>query len=260
MNRMNRTELVKEQYRSTDNLNIRITLHEKYSTNRQGFGNWILEQYRFFPGCRILELGCGTGDLWESHTDLLPASSELILSDFSQGMVTEVQKKFAACPHISCQKIDIANIPFPNCSFDWVIANMMLYHVPNLEGALAEAARVLKPGGHFAAATYGEHGIADYLEEHLHAYGFSQKVNNTFTLQNGNVLLSRRFRTVERCVYPDALEVTETKDLVDYILSMTSMTNLSLDRAALFAYFEAQKNECGVIRIPKEYGMFLCTL
>lgn len=52
---------VKEQYKTSANLNTRISIHQKYSVNKQGFGSWIFSQYRFRENDRILELGCGNG-------------------------------------------------------------------------------------------------------------------------------------------------------------------------------------------------------
>ena len=59
MNTINDFKSVKKQYSSTENLNTRISIHEKYSTNKQGFGNWIFEHYDLGEDSNILELGCG---------------------------------------------------------------------------------------------------------------------------------------------------------------------------------------------------------
>lgn len=59
---VNQPETVQKQYQMTDNLNTRISVHEKYSTNKTGFGNWLFSHYDFSSGNKILELGCGTGD------------------------------------------------------------------------------------------------------------------------------------------------------------------------------------------------------
>ncbi len=46
-----------EQYKTAENLNIRISIHQKYSVNRQGFGNWIFSTYQIGEGMKVLELG-----------------------------------------------------------------------------------------------------------------------------------------------------------------------------------------------------------
>jgi ubiquinone/menaquinone biosynthesis C-methylase UbiE len=58
---------VRKQYADSKNLSIRTSLHQKYSTNSVPFPDWIFSHYEFFAGCRILELGCGTGDFWVSR-------------------------------------------------------------------------------------------------------------------------------------------------------------------------------------------------
>lgn len=61
------------------------------------------------------------------------------------------------------RKIDITDIPFEDGSFDFAIANHMLYHVPDLDKAIGEVHRVLKPDGVFYATTTGGRGLSDYL-------------------------------------------------------------------------------------------------
>ena len=56
-----------EQYKNAKNLNDRISLHEKYSTNKQGWFNWLFNQIDFSKVNRLLELGCGNGKLWQEN-------------------------------------------------------------------------------------------------------------------------------------------------------------------------------------------------
>jgi hypothetical protein len=71
-------------------------------------------------------------------------------------------------------------------------------------------------------------------------------------------ILSKEFSSVDRFDYIDCFEITGTNDLLDYIFSLSSIAGAKgLDRDELFNFFEKQKNESGIIRIPKEYGMFV---
>ncbi len=101
------SDTVKEQYSTSDKLSIRITLHSKYSTNKQGFGNWIFSNYRIREGMSVLELGCGTGDMWCGKNDIIERCSKLILSDFSEGMLETAQGNLRDCPGIEYRCIDI---------------------------------------------------------------------------------------------------------------------------------------------------------
>ena len=245
-----------EQYDTSERLERRISIHEKYSVNQQGFGSWIAAHYALRPGMRILELGCGTGEMWKSEWRRLEGS-RLLLSDLSPGMIETARRNLSGVPQIEFQVIDIQQIPFEDVSFDSVIANMMLYHVPDIPTALTEVRRVLKPNGIFYCATYGENGMIDYLFRRLPRLKKGSQTNNAFTLQNGAGLLKRHFGHVERDLYPDELRVTNLDDLVDYIYSLSSMTGLTPeDRGDLRSDLEALA-ENGVLTIPKEYGLFM---
>lgn len=248
---------VKEQYKTSANLNTRISIHAKYSVNRQGFGNWIFEQYRLCENGRILELGCGNGSMWTDHA--LPAGAELILTDFSEGMLDSARENVGKREKISFRQADIQQIPYADEAFDTVIANMMLYHVPDLDRALSEVRRVLKPGGIFYCATTGTNGIAEYVRGLLEENGVRCGEGSalSFTLQNGGELLRKYFPAVEMRRYEDHLEVAETGDLVDYILSLEGMADFrSVTPEEMYRILDGQKKN-GVIRVPKEYGMFV---
>lgn len=249
---------IEKQYATDKNLSTRINLHEKCSVNKQGFGSWIASHYAFQSGMRILELGCGNGSMWPEIISSLPSGCELILSDFSQGMLDAARARVGEHDGLSYQTINIMEIPYETGSMDMVIANMMLYHVPDIDKALAEVRRVLKPGGVFYCATYGENSIMTWLNDIFSGFDIDIHMNTAFTLQNGGEMLECHFENVYRDDYPDAFEITNTVDLVNYVLSMTSMANLSkLPRETVYQVLEGQKKD-GVIHIPKEYGMFIC--
>lgn len=258
MNAINNSDTVKEQYKNSANLNTRISIHSKYSTNKMGFGNWIVSNYEIKKGMRILELGCGTGDMWKEHIELLDIASELVLTDFSSGMLQSAKEMLGENEHISYEIVDIQNIPYEDNSFDIVIANMMLYHVPEIHKGLTEVRRVLKENGCFYSATYGENGIVQFISRLLKSYNVEGKLNKSFTLQNGKGILSNYFQTVIRYDYEDALEVKNIDDMIDYIYSLSSMTNIrNIERAELKRIFETNMVN-GVLHVPKEYGMFIC--
>ncbi len=253
---INNPEKVKRQYQSPDNLNARVLLHSKYSVNKQGYSNWIFDCYEFFNGCKILELGCGTAGMWQGRLDSIGAGSTLVLSDLFEGMLELARENTSGANNVEHKIIDIQNIPYTDGTFDFVIANMMLYHVPDLSAALAEVRRVLKPGGKFYAATIGENGINKFLSEALAPHGVTLEINKAFTLQSGANDLSKHFQSVQSREYIDSLEVTDTNDMVNYVLSLTAIMDSGLDRNTLYDVFESMKQN-GVIHVPKQNGMFI---
>lgn len=253
---LNDSAAVKEQYRTAEKLNIRTAIHSRYSTNRQGFGNWIISHYRLEPGMSVLELGCGTGQMWVGQERLMDTCGRLVLSDLSEGMLQKARETLGGAEKIEFRQIDIQRIPFEDNTFDVVIANMMLYHVPDIPKGLGEVRRVLKKGGRFYAATFGENGIMEYLCGLFREYGVEDRSNHLFTLQNGAAQLSPFFSRVERYEYEDALEVTDLGDMADYIATMEGMSALCrLPRETVLSVLEAH-TAGGVLHVPKEYGMF----
>ncbi|GFP76278.1 class I SAM-dependent methyltransferase [Clostridium fungisolvens] len=263
MSIMDKVENVKEQYKDGNNLAKRTNLHVKHSTNKQGFVPWLFEKYEFSKGYRILELGCGNGTQWENRIHILPEDCTLVLSDFSEGMVKVVWDKYSGQKNMLAQKLDIQNIPFPDNCFDIIIANHMLYHVPNLPKALSEVKRVLKNGGKFYAATNGDGGMRTYLRDAFKKV--NQNLNSftkelSFTLQNGQDLLEKYFDDVQRHDYEDSLSITETQDLIDWLESTVTIATYSKnDLNGFYDYFEAIRQKEGAINIHKEAGLFIST-
>ena len=124
---------------------------------------------------------------------------------------------------------------------------MMLYHVPDIDKGLAEVQRVLKRGGLFYCATYGEHGIVEYLSKILSAYG----------VEDGYEILSKTFSRVEKLEYIDSLAVTNIDDMVEYIYSLSSMTSLNSVPKQVIKEILINNTTNGILNVPKEYGMFI---
>lgn len=262
MSMINRSENVKSQYSDDKNLSVRIRLHEEYSTAKVKFVPWLFENYKFSEGDRILELGCGNGTQWGSRIENLPNNCVLTLSDFSEGMVNIVHEKYSEHENVITQKIDIQDIPYPDESFDVVIANHMLYHVPDIEKALSEVNRVLKSGGVFYSATNGNGGMQKYLHNAFRQIDPDTeafKGEFSFNLQNGAGYLNRYFSESRRVDHEDSLSVTKTEDLIDWLKStITISSNLTdgiVDR--MYGYFENIRIAKGAINIPKETGLFI---
>ncbi|MBR5546782.1 MAG: methyltransferase domain-containing protein [Clostridia bacterium] len=253
---MNDQESIKQQYASADGLQIRRMLHQKYSINKQPYDEWISEHYRIQPGMNVLELGCGTGVSWADAKRWLPDSASLLLTDFSEGMLKTARSNVPDQPNISFAQVDIQQIPYENDSFDLVIANAMLYHVPDLDKAISEVARVLKPDGRFICSTTGDNGMHQWFQRVL---GEGESPATPFSLQNGGASLEKHFGKAEMRMREDGLEVTDVNDLAAYVRSTISFGYLrDWPPDEMLARLSATAVD-GIIRIPKEYGLFICT-
>ena len=116
-----------------------------------------LRPHNLSADARILEIGYGPADLWVQNLDRLPAGWTITLTDFSVGMIEAAQRNLAGAGRpFTFRPMNAQSIPFDTATFDAVIANHMLYHVPDLTKAVAEIHSVLKPGGTLYAATNGK--------------------------------------------------------------------------------------------------------
>jgi ubiquinone/menaquinone biosynthesis C-methylase UbiE len=158
--------------------------------------------------------------------------------------------------------IDAQSIPFEARSFEGVIANHMLYHVPNIEKALVEIRRVLKPGGRFYSTTVGE----SHLMELYDLVGqFAQDGNiweeilpEKFLLENGKNVLSNNYMEVTLSRYLDRLIITEVEPLVRYVQSMMiGKSVLSPSKFNEFVEFVTREIAIkGSFTITKDSGIF----
>lgn len=246
-----------EQYRDAGNLRARMALHERFSTNRRGWHPWVFDQFDLPDGARVLELGCGPGRLWQENAARLPASWRLTLTDASPGMVGAARAALRAiAPALAVAVADAQALPCADRAFDAVIANHMLYHVPDRARAFAEVRRVLRPGGRFYAATNGATHLRE-LDALLASVGLSGADHTLlgFRLENGREELAPFFPHITLREYEDALVVTEAAPLLAYARSMVRAADLDLTR--LGDTIARRLAADGAIRITKATGLFI---
>jgi len=160
---------------------------------------------------RLLEIGSGLGELciW-ARTQL---RGEVVALDSSARMV-----ELAARAGVTAVQGDMRQLPFADAAFDCVVATSVLYHVPDPESALAEAARVLDAGGSFLATTG-----SDDTRDRDRAWGwlFAEEIPVrpplSFGRENGRDLLLRFFEQVEQIDCDGALVFPTRERLVRYV-------------------------------------------
>jgi SAM-dependent methyltransferase len=135
----------------------------------------------------LLEVGCGTGELAERIQRELCA--RIVALDLSDRMV-----ELSRARGVDARRGDAQQLPFPDGSFDCALAAWMLYHVPDRGRALAELARVIRPGGRLVAVTNG----AASLGELWGLFGEAAAREHPFSRENGEEQLRQHFERVER--------------------------------------------------------------
>lgn len=259
-------DTLRQQYRTAANLNARIDLHRRFSANPYPWQRWVFDQLALPADARILELGCGPADLWRENAERIPAGWDITLTDFSEGMVAAAQQHLAETGWaFTFKQADAQELPFVAETFDAVIANHMLYHVPDRPHAFAEIRRVLKPDGMLYAATNGERHMLELwqlLEPYIpNCYTRALEASKGFLLENGAAQLTEAgFVDVVWHDRSDALEITEVEPLIAYIQSSNTLmhhtwTEVELD--ALRVEVAARIAAEGTFHIGKVAGMFV---
>lgn len=198
MSQLNDPDYVREQYATEGNLETRRSVWQPTAEGLDPVNEALNAIDRALVGdAHVLEVGCGTGVMAE-RINALPGVT-LVATDFSERFV-----ELTAARGVDARQADICYLPFDDAAFDVVYAGWMLYHVRDLERALNEVRRVLKPGGTFVAVTNGN----DHLAELRIEAGGKRDITQ-FSSETGEYVLGRRFADVRRhdletrAVFPD---------------------------------------------------------
>ena len=117
---------------------------------------------------------------------------------------------------------DPSNIPFENETFDVVIANHILFYMKDLDKVLYEINRVLKKNGEFYCSTIDNSHMKE-LEDIMLRFNsninISEKnIYSKFSVDNGESILKKYFKDINKYYYTDELIVDDTKGILEYIL------------------------------------------
>jgi SAM-dependent methyltransferase len=255
--------LRESQYKDPSNLNVRIALHAKYSRSDEPWFPWLAARVDWPEGADVLEAGCGSGNLWANIGPLLP-HIRLTLTDLSEGMVEAAHQIVAPLENVELADAlacDVQDLPFDDDAFDVVVANHMLYHVPDADRATAEFGRVLRPGGVLLAATNGPDHLLELREMSRDAIGWSglDYTDDRFGRSTGEAILRREFDDVEWQDHPTTMVVTDPDDIVAFILSSAAGDVATpQQRARLPQVVRARfDEEGGAVHMTSEAGCFV---
>lgn len=256
---------LKNQYQDASNISARINLHSLYSQNPQGWFPWIYEQLDLKSNMKVLELGCGDGELWKENKEKLPKQIELHLTDISEGMLRDARREIGVRDkRFHFQTADACEIPYEDDMFDVVTANHVLFYCEDIGRACSEIRRVLKPGGIFVCGAYGSSHMKEVsqlvqkFDEHIILS--AEHLYERFGKENGFDILKPYFNKIEWRQYEDYLIVPEPEPLIAYVLSCHGNQGQYLpDRYSEFRSYVRKRTKDG-FQITKDAGVFLCVI
>jgi ubiquinone/menaquinone biosynthesis C-methylase UbiE len=161
-------------------------------------------QIRFFGpnfGPRHLEVACGTGTLlefilrWRKRKGL--PQVQIVGIDYAESMLAGAKRRFAKYPNIELRHADAAALPYPDNYFDTANIANAIHCFPDVDGALRDIFRVLKPGGTLAANVLlypRGRGILSAIANRINGWGkrkgilytpYTREEINRFMLRHG---------------------------------------------------------------------------
>jgi ubiquinone/menaquinone biosynthesis C-methylase UbiE len=260
-------EYLRDQYATTDKLDIRIEAHQRYSERQDDFLDWVLDHLDPKPGDAVVDVGCGRGSY---HILLVQRGARVILAlDTSTGMVSTAQQQANALPVVAIEA-SAERIPVPDASYDLGMANHVLFHVGDVAAALRELRRVLKPGGRAVLATAGANSAARLESLHREAaerlgYKPTGRVIDRFNMEHLDLVRSV-FPNAERAIRDDAFLFPSTEVTLRYYASgmIDAIANRPVDNSHRDRLLRLVREgvdaiiACeGVFRDPKPAGCFV---
>lgn len=227
---MNDKELVRRQYATDEKLRIRQETHDKYTVPKIDFVEWALNTLRWRGHEWVLDVGCGPGSYFDRLDQRFQGNIRYIGVDLSDGML----KKHKARNRGVLAFGNAEQLPFADDSFDVVMANHMLYHVRDIESAIREFQRVLKPDGILMTTTNSTQTMPELQVLMRRAivlltrHGAGQvrppePASSLYSLESGTRLLARYFYAVVRHDIPNKLVFKDVEPAMDYLESTRDM-------------------------------------
>lgn len=211
----------------------------------------------------VIEFGCGNALIWTSNAHRIPTDWTITLTDLSQGMLDNAKQNLGEfADRFDFQVVDIQDVPIEDNQADAIMANFMLYHVPDRAKAIGELRRVLKPDGVLHSVTLGGNHMLEHLQLIDKAVSHYEWRSDALPFRADNAVeeLSAHFKTISLIPYESNLRITETEPMVEYLASTARIENITHDELAKYrALVDEIITEKGEFYVQKEIVLFKST-
>jgi SAM-dependent methyltransferase len=254
------------QYRDDANLSARQSI---YAFQRPHISLWAstLELAMLRGDESVLDVGCGNGSyLGALHRD--GHRGAVFGMDMSEGMLPGARGR---APEAVLLVGDAQSLPFPDGSFDRLLATHMLYHVPDRSRAISEFRRVLRPEGTALITTNSVEHLRELDDLVSEAAASVANVDvrpmhrsmQKFSVESAPPELKARFASVDLHRFESQLFIPEVEPILAYVLSMRAL--LVAAREQIDAVIARIRDNAariitrdGAMKVRTRVGCFVC--
>jgi len=256
-----------QQYKDSQSYEHRMSLLE-FSEPKLDHWQWLAQWHDFSKVKSILEVGCGPAIFWRYvNKSQLNAQQQLVLTDFSAGMLETARKNMAAL-HLPCEiKFAEANaeaLNYPTAGFDAVLAHLMIYHTHSPAQAVAEITRVIKPTGWVVISTMHTYSnkrlyeIAHELDNRIPP----QTLTATFSPEIARELLNKHFAEVVQHEVEVSINYPDADFIISHLRVYPNVQKLNLPEGFFIEYRKRVEKiiaEEGKLKTRFGVAFFHCT-
>ena len=176
--------------------------HEEPSrTSRR---NWYLERFGYDDEAtlkaflaehpRVLDAGTGSGVDSSMFAD---TGATVFGVDLSHNAARATYRRLGALPNVHVMQADLARLPFPPASFDYISSDQVLHHTPDTWQTLRAVARCLAPGGSIAVYVYSRKGpLREFADDLIRQAVTGMSVEDAYETSKGLTLLGKALTEV----------------------------------------------------------------
>jgi SAM-dependent methyltransferase len=150
-------ETVLEEWTNDRTVHAWRNWHPKILIQLREMTEAIVEAALLEPGMQVLDIASGTGDPALALASLLSPGGQITATDLSPGMLDTVREnaRLEGLDNVMFQRADAEDLPFPDATFDVVTSRIGAMYFVDIQRALGEIKRVLKPDGRIVLTAWG---------------------------------------------------------------------------------------------------------
>ena len=210
---------------------FRYGLYERYGTSGQRWHEWLFEHLLLEPGMRVLDVGCGHGNVWHSSWQRIPAGCSITLLDkeikgleFLRGIYRERREELAAGVNLSFLCEDAEEWECPAERYDLILAGHFWSYIQDKERLLGHLHRGLAEGGRLISTFTSQVSVRDVnriLEPVLGRRVLEpyEERKQAFTARMEG-LFAEEFGRVSRMTFHNSLRIGHPEELLRYLCDL----------------------------------------